>query len=64
MPRSAVDYIERAAVFRRLAREVVNPEHQRILLSSADTCETLARRQEGPVPPFSLAPSPYRSRND
>jgi hypothetical protein len=64
MPRSAIEYIERAAVFRRLAREVHNAAHQRLLLSHADTCETLARKQEGPIPAFALVPSNYWSRGD
>jgi hypothetical protein len=64
MSRSAVDYIERAVVFRRWARETGNPEHQQLLLRHADTCETLARRIEGPVPTFELVPSSHWSRKD
>ena len=64
MPRSAIEYIERAAVFRRVAREVSDPQHQQLLLGHADTCEKLARKAEGAMPAFSLALSPHWSRGD
>jgi len=64
MPRSAIEYIERAAVFRRQARESTNPSHQQLLLGQADTCEKLARKVEGPTPGLSIVPSPFWSRGD